>query len=64
MERETVLSRLRNTTPGKLDFNWGFLQRVAVYGVIPLLAVIGALFPEIGSSLFGWLEPLRKVTSF
>jgi hypothetical protein len=64
MEREPVLSRLRNTTPGKLDLNWAFLQRVAVYGVLPLLAVIASLFPEIGSSLFGWLEPLRKLTSF
>jgi len=64
MERDTVLSRLRDTTPGKVDFNWSFLQRVAVYGVLPLLAVIASLFPEIGGSLFGWLEPLRKLAAF
>ena len=60
MEREPILSRLRNTTPGRLDFNWAFVQRVAVYGVLPLLAVLASLFPEIGNSLFGWLEPLLK----
>ena len=64
MEREPVLSWLRNTTPGRLDFNWAFVQRVAVYGVLPLLAVLASLFPEIGNSLFGWLEPLRKLSSF
>jgi hypothetical protein len=51
MERESVLSRLRDTTPGRIDLNWAFLQRVAVYGVLPLLAVIASLFPEIGNSL-------------
>ena len=63
MERETVLSRLRNTTPGRLDINWAFVQRVAVYGLLPLLVVIASLFPEIGNSIFGWLEPLRKLSS-
>jgi hypothetical protein len=64
MEREPVLSRLRNTTPGRLDINWPFIHRMAVYGVLPLLAVISSLFPEIGNSIFGWLEPLRKLSSF
>jgi len=35
-----------------------------VYGVLPLLAVIAALFPEVGGALFGWLEPLRKLSTF
>ena len=55
-----MLSRLRNTTPGRLDVNWAFVQRVAVYGVLPLLAVIASLFPEIGNSLFGWLETVHN----
>jgi hypothetical protein len=64
MERGHVLSRLRSTRPGTIDFNWEFIKRIAVYGLLPLLAVIAALFPEVGGSLFGWLEPLRKLTSF
>jgi hypothetical protein len=64
MERDTVLSRLRVTTPGQVDFNWDFVKRVAIYGVLPLIAVIGSLFPEVGESLFGWMEPLRKLTAF
>jgi hypothetical protein len=29
-----------------------------------LLAVVSALSPEIGDSIFGWLDPLRKLTSY
>jgi hypothetical protein len=64
LERDAVISRLRVTTPGRIDFNWDFLKRVGIYGVLPLLAVIGSLFPEIGDSFFGWLEPIRKLASF
>ena len=64
MERDHVLSRLRTTTPGRVDINWEFFKRIAVYGVLPLLAVIASLFPEVGGTLFGWLEPLRKLSSF
>ena len=64
MEREPVLSRLRDTTPGRVNFSWTFAQRLAVYGVFPLIAVLASLFPEIGNSLFSWLEPLRKLTNF
>jgi hypothetical protein len=64
LERDTIISRLRITTPGRIDFNWDFLKRVGIYGVLPLLAVIGSLFPEIGDSFFGWLEPIRKLAAF
>jgi hypothetical protein len=64
MERDIVLSRLRVTTPGSIDFNWDFIKRVGIYGVLPLLAVVGSLFPEIGNSFFAWLEPLRKLAAF
>jgi hypothetical protein len=64
MERDHVLSRLRATTPGRVDINWDFIKRIGVYGVLPLLAVIASLFPEVGGTLFGWLEPMRKLSSF
>ena len=64
MERNTVLSRLRNTTPGTVDINWEFLKRVGIYGVLPLVAVLGSLFPEVQQPIFGWLEPLRRLVNF
>jgi hypothetical protein len=64
MERDHVLSTLRSTTPGRVDINWDFTRRIALYGVLPLLVVIASVFPEIGGTLFGWLEPLRKLANF
>jgi hypothetical protein len=64
MERDTVLSRLRHTTPGRVDINWEFLKRIGIYGVLPLIAVLGSLFPEIQQPLLGWLDPLRKLVNF
>jgi hypothetical protein len=64
MERDWILSQLRLATPGRNDFNWEFVRRIGVYGLLPLIAVIASLFPEIGDSLFSWLEPLRKLTTF
>jgi hypothetical protein len=58
MERDVAISRLRNA-PGRV--NWEFIKRIAIYGVLPLLTVIGSLFPEVGGFLFGWIEPLRKL---
>jgi hypothetical protein len=64
IERDPVISRLRQTTPGRIDFSWEFAGRITVYGALPLLAVVASLFPEIGDSVFRWIEPLRKLTAF
>jgi hypothetical protein len=63
MERDAVLSLIWQTTPGRLNFNWAFVQRLLVYGVVPLLIVVGSLFPEVGAKLVRLIEPLRKLTS-
>jgi hypothetical protein len=63
MERDHVLSRVRSTVPGRVSLNWDFMRRIVIYGVLPLLVIVSALFPEVGGSLFGWLEPLRKLST-
>jgi hypothetical protein len=63
MERDVIISTLRRTTPGRIDFTWDFVRQVATYGLLPLIAIIASLFPEVGGSLFGWVEPLRKLVA-
>jgi len=63
IERDAVLSTLRLSTPGRIDFSWDFARQVATYGLLPLIAVIASLFPEVGGSLFSWLEPLRRLAA-
>jgi hypothetical protein len=55
MDRDAILSKLANGSPGKLD--WSFYIRVASYGALPLLALLASQFPSVGRLLFSWLEP-------
>ena len=57
MDRDEVLSWLAKSTPGHLVFSREFLGRVATYGLVPLLGVTAAQFPDVGRVLFFWVEP-------
>jgi hypothetical protein len=63
LEKDAILSLIWRTTPGRLNFNWLLVQRLVVYGVLPLLLVLGSMFPEVGETLVRLMEPLRKLTS-
>jgi hypothetical protein len=45
LERDRVLSELSGTTPGRVTWDRGFLWRIIVYGVLPILGLLGAQFP-------------------
>ncbi|MFN8058095.1 MAG: hypothetical protein U0Q12_02955 [Vicinamibacterales bacterium] len=61
MEKDTTLSRLWSTDAGKLNLRADFVTRVVAYGIIPVLTFFAAQFPELGVSLFSWLDPVRSV---
>jgi len=46
MNRDPILSYLNGTTPGKIDWDREFVFRIVIYGVIPILALLGAQFPD------------------
>lgn len=60
LERDRVLSQLWSTDPGRINWNGGFVYRIALYVGVPFLAILAAQFPELGGSLASWLEPLQK----
>jgi hypothetical protein len=62
MEHDPILHSIWQTTPGRMNFNWGLVQRLTIYGVLPLVIVMASLFPEIGEQVLKWLEPIRKLT--
>jgi len=64
MERSVVLSHLWGSDPGRMSFNLEFVKRVALYGALPVLTVISALFPELGDTIFRWLAPARQLAGF
>jgi hypothetical protein len=58
MDRDPLLSRISNTAPGRLDRN--FFLRLADYGALPLLALLAAQVPSVGTFVNGLVEPVLK----
>src|SRR5207249_302311 len=46
MSRDDVLSSLNGTSPGRISWDSEFVLRVLVYGLVPILALLGVQFPE------------------
>jgi hypothetical protein len=64
MEWSVILSNLWGSDPGRVSFNREFVRRLALYGALPALTLISALFPEMGDTLFSWLAPARAIAGF
>jgi hypothetical protein len=60
LERDAVLSRLWSTEPGRVDWGGAFVKRMVVYGALPVVTLFATFFPEVGQSLFAWIEPVKR----
>jgi hypothetical protein len=56
ISRDGVLSLLSGTTPGRFNFDSTFIWTVITFGVIPVLAILGAQFPQFFSGVFSWIS--------
>jgi hypothetical protein len=54
INRDSILSHLSNTTPGRLSWTWDFITKTLVYGAVPLLALLSAQFPESLRQMVSW----------
>jgi hypothetical protein len=57
MDRDSILSRMSETQPGKVE-RGAFLWHMLSVGGLPVITALSALFPGIGNVLFAWLQPL------
>jgi hypothetical protein len=55
MNRDRVLSMLTGTTPGRLNWNSSFVLQLLLFGVIPILTLLGAQFPHTLSGMVSWV---------
>src|SRR5262249_13200666 len=55
MNRDKVLSILSGGVPGQLNWNRDFIFRVAIHGLLPILALLSVEFPEAIQQIFSWL---------
>jgi len=60
MQRDPILSRLSGTQVGKVNWNREFIGEIFKFGVVPVVGLLAAEFPQLGSSLFSWVEPLLR----
>jgi hypothetical protein len=58
--RDPVLSRITDTTVGKVTWDAPFLANLIAIVGIPLITLLGTQFPEVRDFLFGWLAPVLK----
>lgn len=59
IERDHLISLLRDTRPGRITWDFNFLRGILAYVVVPLAVALATVFPEIGLHLSGVLEPVK-----
>src|SRR5262249_26948779 len=60
MGRDRVLSLLSGTTPGQVTWNREFVLRILLYVIVPVLALLGAQFPEGMKQMLSWVSSFQK----
>jgi hypothetical protein len=61
MNRDPLLSHLNGTVPGRITWDKQFILRVILYGVIPVLALLGAQFPDTVGQILSHLGPAEAM---
>jgi hypothetical protein len=56
VSRDKTLSLLTGKTPGRLNITRDFVMRVLIHGVVPIIALLGAQFPQAVRQIFSWLS--------
>lgn len=62
MDRNATLSRIGDTTPGKVSFDSAFWTKIFTYVGIPAFGLIATQFPEVGALLGRLADQVLRVT--
>ncbi len=60
LDRNTLLSLVSGTSPGKVTFDASFVLHLATWVGVPLLGLAAAQYPEVANALGAVLEPFRR----
>ena len=58
MNRHTALSRMSGTQPGELTWDRTLYANLALYAIVPLIALVSSQNAALRETLFKWVEPL------
>jgi hypothetical protein len=54
VNRSRVISLLMGTTPGRFNWDGGFSIQLLIYGLLPVLTLLGAQYPHTFGSFLSW----------
>ena len=57
MNRNPILSMLNGTVPGRITWDREFILHIFFYGVVPILALLGAQFPDTIGQILSRIAP-------
>ncbi len=61
MKRNEIIGRLTSSSPGvRATWDSELVLKLAVFGLLPLLTLFAAQFPDVGGLLLRWLDPVQK----
>jgi hypothetical protein len=60
LERNQALRALWSSTPDRPGWTEGFVYRLAIYALVPMVTLFAWQFPEVAGSLLFWMEPLKR----
>jgi hypothetical protein len=56
LNRDRVLGLLSGTTPGSFNLSGDLVYRVMIHGIVPIIALLGAQFPEAVQNILSWVN--------
>jgi hypothetical protein len=60
MNRNAGLSQMAVTEPGELTWDRTLFANLALYGIVPLVALISSQYSGLRETLFDWIKPLMQ----
>ncbi len=60
MDRDEILSRVARTQAGKVSWDFSFILRVVLYGLLPILSVVATRIPEVQTGFSSLIDGLSR----
>lgn len=61
MNRNTTLSRATGSTPGELTWDRTLFANLAIYAILPIVALVTSQKPELRDTLSDWVKPVVRL---
>jgi hypothetical protein len=60
LDRNTVISQLSGTPPGKVTLNGALVLRLMAWVILPVLGVAATTYPDVANMLYRVVEPFVR----